>query len=328
MRKNLVTTVGNITLDVILYTQQGRVVNTPRNFLSQKLLAFEYGAKTECRELYTTVGGAAANAAVTFTRMGLGPTIVGAIGDDTIGSMCLEHLKAEHIKTSMVQHIHGATTSTSIIVNSGKKRDHVIFVYRGAARGLTLSPALVRKITSAWVYMGSLTAKWRTDVQNIFSNAAKHSTAVAWNPGIEQLSAGARVLRPWLTATTVLIVNQDEARELLTRSGVNVRAASPRALVKCLHTYGQKMSLLTMGHRGAFLQIGSQLLFQPAKKVSFVNKTGAGDAFGSGFVAGMILFKDERRALKLAVSNSASVVQHIGAHSGILYRRDIKRFDI
>ena len=46
--------------------------------------------------------------------------------------------------------------------------------------------------------------------------------------------------------------------------------------------------------------------------------TGAGDAFGSGFLAAYADGKSFKRSLMFASANSTSVVQKIGANRGIL----------
>ena len=50
-----------------------------------------------------------------------------------------------------------------------------------------------------------------------------------------------------------------------------------------------------------------------------VERTGAGDAFASGFVAGMIKYAHIEGALELAADNASSVVNYYGAKKGILY---------
>jgi sugar/nucleoside kinase (ribokinase family) len=48
---------------------------------------------------------------------------------------------------------------------------------------------------------------------------------------------------------------------------------------------------------------------------------GAGDAFGSTFVAGLQIFHfDLVKALRLATINSGSVVSRVGAQVGLLHR--------
>lgn len=328
MSRNFVTTIGSITLDVVLYTDKGRVINTPSDLLSQKLLAFEYGAKTECQRMYMTGGGAAANTAVTFARMGLNPMVYGAVGDDTAGAISLEHLKAERIATKLIRKIPAIPTSVSVILNSERTKGHSIFVYRGASNALPCTAGDIGKIKTPWVYLGSLAGSWRGKLHRIFEQAEKRSISVAWNPGSTQITVGARALRPYLKKSALVLVNKDEAIELLLRSGVSIANENPRTLISQLHEYGQKITVLTMGHQGALLRSGSTTSFQHARKVSFVNKTGAGDAFGSGLLAGILMFRDLRRALRLAVYNSSSVVSHIGAQSGILNRADIKRLKL
>ena len=49
-----------------------------------------------------------------------------------------------------------------------------------------------------------------------------------------------------------------------------------------------------------------------------IERTGAGDAFASGFVAGLIKFGNIEGALELATDNGSSVVNYFGAKKGIL----------
>ena len=52
--------------------------------------------------------------------------------------------------------------------------------------------------------------------------------------------------------------------------------------------------------------------------IKVVERTGAGDAFSSGFLAGWIKTQDIERALKIALANSESEIQYLGTHNKIL----------
>ena len=52
--------------------------------------------------------------------------------------------------------------------------------------------------------------------------------------------------------------------------------------------------------------------------VKTVDSTGAGDAFGSGFLAAYAKGKTFKQALIFASANSTSTIQHRGAKNGIL----------
>lgn len=72
-------------------------------------------------------------------------------------------------------------------------------------------------------------------------------------------------------------------------------------------------------------------------KKKLVDRTGAGDAFGSGFISGLLHYKVNLNdlnkinpkyileAIKLASANATSVVEHIGAQAGILTFSDYKK---
>ena len=71
------------------------------------------------------------------------------------------------------------------------------------------------------------------------------------------------------------------------------------------------------------------------KEQKLVDRTGAGDAFGSGFVAGLLHQRSTsniepptveaiKYAIRLATANAASVVEHIGATEGTLTKQQFE----
>ena len=54
------------------------------------------------------------------------------------------------------------------------------------------------------------------------------------------------------------------------------------------------------------------------KKIKVVDKTGAGDAFAAGFVAGLIKNKNIEFCLNLGMKEAASVVKHLGAKNDLI----------
>ena len=53
-----------------------------------------------------------------------------------------------------------------------------------------------------------------------------------------------------------------------------------------------------------------------------VERTGAGDAFGSGFVSEYVRSGDIKKAIQFATANASSVVAQFGAKAGILKSGD------
>ncbi len=314
--------------DIFLYTDQGVVVPNTGDMLCEEWIAFERAAKLEAQRLIISYGGGAANAAVTFARLGLRPSIITAVGGDATGLDCILHLRREGVSLKSVQRAHREQTGTAFILNVPDKMSQVALVYRGASAKLHLSSATTKTITTPWVYLTALGGNWKQSLDAVMARVEQRSIMLAWNPGAEQIAAGIKTLAKYIRKTQVFMVNHDEALELAKSANLVAGPTAPRSLVKLLGRYGARYTVVTDGHKGAFVYSDKKTLYQPAKIGKIANKTGAGDAFGSGLVAGLIRFKDIKRALKLAMHNSHSVVGHIGAQTGILYTKDIHRLKI
>ena len=93
MSKFDIVTIGSAVKDITFYTDKGRVIPTPQNLTSQKLLAFEYGAKITAIDSFQGFGGGAANSAITFARLKYKTAIVTSIGQDETGREIINNFK-------------------------------------------------------------------------------------------------------------------------------------------------------------------------------------------------------------------------------------------
>ena len=86
--------------------------------------------------------------------------------------------------------------------------------------------------------------------------------------------------------------------------------------------------MITDGVRGAYASDGVTIWFMPPypdPKPPY-ERTGAGDAFSSTFVAALALGKNIEEALRWAPINAMSVVQYIGAQEGLLSRGKLEEY--
>ncbi len=327
-KKNTITTIGSTMRDVFIYTDAGVVIPNTGDMLRAEWVAFERAAKLDVKKMVTAYGGGAANTAVAFARFGLKPSILTAVGDDAAGLDAMMHLRREGVSLSHVQHVKRAQTGTSIILNISEQMSQVALVHRGASASLHISQAVVKGVNSQWIYLSALGGAWKQPLEAIMHRVKLKRMKLAWNPGAEQIAAGLRVLSAAMQHTEIFLVNHDEALELAKGAHLVKGPTSARTLARMLSRYGAHATVVTDGHKGAYLHMDKRTWYQPAKLGKTVNKTGAGDAFGSGLVAGVIRFNDMKRALKLAAYNSHSVVGSIGAETGLLHVRDIQRLKI
>lgn len=81
---------------------------------------------------------------------------------------------------------------------------------------------------------------------------------------------------------------------------------------------GARMVVITDGSAGSQVFDGRTVRYFPSYSAPTVDTLGAGDAFASGFVAGLIVDGDIDEALKLGSANASSVVRYFGAKAGLV----------
>lgn len=322
-----VITIGGITEDIMFYLDRPLVLKHCRSENGKTMMAFEAGEKiTSDREVFYTGGGGGANAAVSFARLGLKTALVAALGTDQTAKLSLERLKKEKINISLIQSHKNSWSGLSLVVTGKDKKEHIIFSHRAANEKLNVS--LIKplsKASASWVYLASLTgALADKNIKTVFNWKNKLGCKIAWNPGANQLKQGFKFLKPFLMSTDALIVNYQEALKLTGESKAK-KPDNTKDLLYHLVMLGPKIVAITCGKDGAWVKEGNKIYFEPALKVKVLNTTGAGDAFGSSLIGGLILYQNDITAsLKLALIRSSRVVAKIGAQQGLLSIKEVK----
>lgn len=321
-------TIGGATRDMIFLTEKGRIIETPENLTEQRLLAFEYGAKIKSEEVYVDFGGGACNAGATFAKMGFDVAVMCRVGDDESGKSLIGNLHNHNIDTSLVQTGEARNSAFSFMVvnSSGNDCDRVAFTHRGASDGLRVDQEAIKN--AKWIYLTSFYHNWKNNLQKIYTVAQEDKIKIAWNPGAEEIKSGRKRLMDLMPYVDIFMVNKDEAIELAQKNK-EVRLAKEQLndtgeLIKLLKSWGAKVVVITDGENGAFVCGGEEIWHALALAEQKIDTTGAGDAFGSAFVAGYELTGDLEEALKYGILNSGSVVGHFGAQKGIMTRGEIK----
>ena len=319
-----IITIGGTLRDIIFYTDEGMVIENRKDSLCEKLIAFELGAKIYIKEVYFVNGGGACNTAVGLSRLGLKTAIIARIGRDKEGDEVIESLKKEGIDTKFVQRDSREATGFSFIATLKKKNVHTILTYRGASDRVKLGTDIKKLKSTKWFYVSSLNCPhWRQILDKMFGLG--DGIKVAWNPANVQLKDGYKKLSKYLRKTTVFILNEDEARELV-MSAKPLNNLTIEFLLKEIYEMGPKVVVITAGKRGAYAFDGQKVYYQKPLPAKVLNTTGAGDAFAAGFVASLFYkSNDILRALKWGTFNSTSVITKIGAQKGLLTLKEIKK---
>jgi ribokinase len=323
-----VVTVGGATRDITFYTKEGKLVAQLKDPLRQKLLGFEYGAKIGIEKAYFTFGGGAANAAVALTRLGLSTAAIARVGKDEDGKAVVANLIKNKVETKFVQIDPAAKTGFSFIVTFGPEIERTAFLFRGANNELRIRNYELGKLKTDWYYVASLSGnEWRAVMDAVVSTKSR----LAWNPGNKQLAAGLVGLKKYLAKITILLVNKDEAIELVTSLLKYKKAGTawlnqPKNLFDVLAEFCPGILVITDGAKGAHLSLRGKYYYQKSLSKKVVDTTGAGDAFCASFLAGYIFYcGNVLKALKLAALNSAHNLTGIGAQEPLLTLREAEK---
>lgn len=319
-----VISVGSALRDVMFYSDDFVLVDNPsKDPTRMKLLGVEFGAKLRSDNVHFSFGGGAANTAVNFSGLGLRTAIATGIGDDFDGHALQQHLETQGVALPLLQKSFQHRTGFSFLSVDENSGEHVAHIYYGAAQDIDPSLSALKRHSTNWYYISSLNAKgWRKVLKNIFDQ----NTQVAWNPGSTQLTAGVRALRRFMKKTAVLIVNRDEAAELILSDPQHRVAGPVRPMLKKIHAYGPKIVVITDGRKGSYVYDGTTTYFHKTPQDKPKDTTGAGDCYGSSFISGLIRYNgDIEKSMKLATTNASHLVRSIGAQNGLLSWRQLPK---
>jgi ribokinase len=315
-----VVTVGSALKDIMFYSNDIEVIKG-KNLRQKKLLAVEYGTKIPIKDVFVNYGGGAMNTATGMKNFGVDVAPLVNVGNDQVGKELIHHLKQGKISTDLVNVDKERRTGFSIIISAEKDKEHTIFTHKGASSFLKL-PNL-RSFRTKWFYVSALANKdWTYEFEKIVRQI-KRNVMIAWNPGSQQL-AEHRSLRNFLGAIEILILNKDEAIELVYQTDKKVKKTqlnNAKFLLKKIQEYGPRKVVITQGEKGVVaIDEFERHYYYPAQsdKKRIVDTVGAGDAFSSGLMAGMVKWQNFDKALQLGMRNSARVLYRVGAQNGLL----------
>ncbi|MBU1148702.1 carbohydrate kinase family protein [Patescibacteria group bacterium] len=335
MKKFQVVTIGGATQDITFRTDEGIFIDNTNDPTKQKLLAFEYGAKIISSQCHYTLGGGGTNTAAGFANLGLKVASFANIGQDQLGRQIITNLKAKKVDTSLIKADKKANSGFSLLVISGKARDHVAFLYRGANDYIDITDQDIKKFQSDWFYITSLSGlHWPRLMKEIIKAKKKKNIKIGWNPGETQLKSGKKGLDSLIKETNILVMNKDEAIELVlsdpklpAKTKKNMKVLNNiNWLIKQLFAWGPELVVLTDGKKGAYAYNGHQVHFSKILDTPVKDTTGAGDCFGSSFLAGMILFNGNiDKAIRLGIINTSYLVQKVGAQEGLMSKEQFNK---
>jgi len=353
-----ILTIGGATRDIFI---EHDIMATKLHDISYLMLP--EGKKVEVSAIHYATGGGATNSAVSFKRLGFEVESFFKVGTDYEAEIIIKELASEGVSTHHAQQTNLASTGTSFMLPS-PNGDRAILVYRGANL-LLATPDIPKNLLAGadHLYITSLSGNASELLPYLVAQAKTNNSLVACNPGTSQLTARVDTLEQALEHIDILILNSYEAsllwqkicpsstsgrtveeNQTLKKSKTNSLSLpsnnpNPFALrcskgvidsslyeyFKTILARGPRIAVVTDGANGVFVCDGSKMYYHPSIPCKPTSSVGAGDAFGSTFVAYLAQSKPIEEAIQAGIINAASVLMHLDAKAGLLTKEKIEQ---
>lgn len=264
--------------------------------------------------------GNAANAAVSFAKLGLRSGLISNVGADAWGRDIIAALDKKDVDARFVH------------INPGKVSNYHYVLWYGDERTILIKheeydyrwPRFRSVDIPKWVYFSSISEKaldYHDDVADWLERFK--DVKLAFQPGTFQMKAGTERLKRIYQRTEVLVLNREEA--VLVGGG---DYHDFHDLFNRLHDLGPKIVCITDGPHGSYASDGENRYKMPnyPDPAPPVERTGAGDSYASTFVAALMHGLSLEDAMRWGPINSMNVVQHVGAQEGLLTAAQLKDY--
>ena len=313
-KKYQIISIGDTTIDAFIRIHEASVHCDLNNKNCQICMSFADKIPYETLDLVPAVGNSS-NLAVGMARLGLNSAMFTAIGADVFGKQVLDVYKKEKVGAEFVKINPKAQTNYHFVLNFQAERTilikHNYFEYHD-----------INKIgNTEWIYFSSMAENSLPFHKKLGAYLDKRKNIkMGFNPGTFQLKLGAKTLESIYRNTHVLFVNREEAQKIL---GIN--DPNPKLLFAGLHKLGPKIILITDGPDGSYVSDGENQYSMPIypDPAPPFERTGAGDASSTGFMAALMYGLPITEAVRWAPINSMNVVQYTGAQKGLLTKSQL-----
>lgn len=263
-------------------------------------------------------GGKGANQAVAARRLGADVRFIARVGDDGSGRDIRDALEAEGIDVDGVGITSDAATGTALIVVDGQGRNQIA-VAPGANWRLSVEHVQSRERDFAWA-------------QVVICQLETPLETLAWTLGAARRRRAITVLNPapvreglpdvW-PLVDYLTPNEGEAERL---TGVAVRDLRSAAVAgHALRGRGVGTVIVTLGAQGVMACTANGEIRAPARPVTAVDTTAAGDAFNGALAVALAGGDTLDDALRFANAAAALACTRRGAQPSLPTRAEVER---
>lgn len=262
------------------------------------------------------VGGAPANVAGCFSKLGGEAYFIGKVGEDLFGRKIVEALQTAGVKTDYVTATKEANTALSFVTLDKNGERHFSF-YRNPSADMLLSPEEIAPITFQkddilhFCSIDLIDMPVRYATLAAIQKIKQAGGTVSFDPNVRKslwnnLSEYKKTILEFLPYADIIKVSEEECEFLFDDLSFEKIAE------KLLKT--AKIVLITLGANGSLCFTKNKQYSQKAYKIVCVDTTGAGDTFIGTFLR----FFENGAAISVALQKAAAASAIICTKKGAL----------
>lgn len=306
-----VITVGSSTVDVFAKTNFSELIKIMKPQGEIELLAYPTGAKILINKLIFTTGGGGTNTAVSLSRLGHKVAYLGKLGNDENANFIENRLNKERIDLLTIK---GKGLSGYSMILDSLEHDRTILAYKGQNNKLRYTEVPLKKLKTKWFYFSSMMDQSFKTIEKLSNYAKKNNIKIAFNTSSYLAKKGQEFLKKILSNTNIFILNKEEAGYIVGKNKIEKQ-------LRLLSNLGPNIVAITLSNKGSVVFDKKKFYYAGTLGKKPIETTGAGDAYASSFLSGMIKKNNIEFAIKLAIVNSTSVITHHGAKNKLLRYR-------
>ncbi len=221
-------------------------------------------------------GGQAANTVAALARMGFRCGYVGCVGDDEEGAFLIDTL--ESVDTAGVMR-RGKSGICVVALNDTGERTMCVFPNANDTISYDQVNADYASATE-FIYLTSFVGDRPLDAQRELVKEVGSQCRIALDPGELYARRGLGELREIIERAEVVFATDSEIETL---TGMDCQRGCQRLL-----RIGATVVACKRGDKGSYVVSAEGAFEVPAETVEVVDKTGAGDVYAAGFIAGLL----------------------------------------
>lgn len=260
-----------------------------------------------------TFGGSPGNIAVNLAKMKHKTALISSLGADDFGRYLVEFLQEQSVDTRGIQ-ITSATTSMVFVTKS--KENPIFLPVRSADLALTLQDEQFNLIDETKIFHFTAWSLSHEPIRKVamelLAYARSKKKLITFDPNYRDVlwekghDGPAFIRNEVLPMVDIIKPSESDAEHLLGKGSLEAYA------LKFKNT-GNLMVLMTLGADGLMAMDDEEIFHIPSHAKEVVDTTGAGDAFWSGFMAGILNGKKIRDALMQGSYSAAYKLETMGA---------------